>query len=134
MPAVVSASGNNLGSGTAAGSVVVVPQNAQELSRCGFQCVKPQSCVTPRPLACSKTMDEGNRRWLEMAATADEHRGSALATLAAANSACEQSLGAGYQVLTGSHIDGVVKLPGGREYWVHNDVRTQANCWATAAR
>lgn len=132
LPAVVGASGNTLAAGTAAGSVVVVPANAADLNHCGYQCVKPQSCVTPRALACSRTVDEGNSRYLEVVATPDDVRGSNLATRAAADSACVQALGAGYRVVVASSLGGVFKLNGGSEYWVHNDVRTEANCWANS--
>lgn len=54
LPAVQSASGVALPAGATAGSVVVVPANAADLNQCGFQCVQPQSCVTPRPLAWAR--------------------------------------------------------------------------------
>jgi hypothetical protein len=127
MPAVESASGVAIPAGTQAGTVVVVPQNAADLNHCGFQCVKPQSCVTPRPLACSKEIDTGNSGWLEIAAT--DYRGNSLATRSAADAACELALGAGYQVLGTSRISGVFKLAGGLEYWVHNDTSPEKNCW-----
>ena len=130
LPAVVGASGNALPAGTAVGSVVVVPANAADLNNCGYQCVKPQSCVTPRALACGRTVDEGNSRWLEVSATPDEVRGSSFATRAAADNACVQALGAGYRVAGASSLGGVFKLTGGSEYWVHDDLRTEANCWA----
>lgn len=129
LPAVVSASGVELTAGTAAGSVVVVPANAADLNNCGYQCVKPQSCATPRALACGRTVDEGNSRWLEVSPTPDEMRGSNFATRAAADNACKQALGAGYLVAVASSLGGVFKLNGGSEYWVHNDLRAEANCW-----
>jgi hypothetical protein len=131
MPVVVSASGVALPSGVAAGSVVVVPQNADDLRNCGFQCVKPQSCVTPRPLACGKTVDEGNSGWTELAATTNDFRGDSFATRTQADKACAQSLGAGYYVLPSGSIGGVVKLAGGREYWLHHEMQAQENCWKT---
>lgn len=130
LPAVVSASGVELAAGTAAGSVVVVPANAADLDSCGYQCVKPQSCATPRALACGRTVDEGNSRWLEVRPTPDEVRGSIFATRAAADGACVQALGAGHRVALASSLGGVFKLNGGAEYWVHNDLRPEANCWA----
>lgn len=130
LPAVVSASGVELAAGTAAGSVVVVPANAADLNNCGYQCVKPQSCVNPRALACSRTVDEGNSRYLEVAATPDDLRGGSFASRAAADNACVQALGAGFKVAVASSLGGVFKLNGGGEYWVHNDLRAEANCWA----
>ena len=129
LPSVVSASGVDLAADSAAGSVVVVPGTAAELNACGFQCVKPQSCVTPRPLVCGKQIVEGNSRHFEMAATPDDFRGNSLATRGAADEACAKALGAGYSVASASGLSGVVKLAGGSEYWVHNDVRRQNNCW-----
>jgi hypothetical protein len=131
LPLVVSASGVDLPRGAAAGSVVVVPQNANDLRNCGFQCVKPQSCVTPRPLACGKTVDEGNSGWTELAATTSDFRGDSFATRTQADKACEQSLGAGYYVLPSGSIGGVIKLAGGREYWLHHEMQAQSNCWKT---
>ncbi len=130
LPAVVSASGVELPAGTATGSVVVVPANAEALNNCGYQCVKPQSCATPRALACSRTVDEGNSRWLEVSATADDVRGNNFANRAAADNACAQALGTGFKVAVASSLGGVFKLNGGSEYWVHNDLRAEANCWA----
>lgn len=132
LPAMVSASGVELPAGTAAGSVVVVPANAADLNNCGYQCVKPQSCATPRALACGRTVDEGNSRWLEVSPTPDAVRGSSFATRAAADSACEQALGAGHRVAVASSLGGVFKLNGDSEYWVHNDLRAEANCWASS--
>jgi len=134
MPAVVSASGVDLLAGTTAGSVVVVPQNVADLSHCGFQCVKPQSCVTPRPLACSKMVDEGNSRRFDIAASGSDFPGNSFATRSEADKACEQSLGVGYTVLRAASIDGSTRLTGGNEYWVQNDVSPQSNCWTTDYR
>ena len=131
LPLVVSASGVDLPRGAAAGRVVVVPQNADDLRNCGFQCVKPQSCVTPRPLACGKTMDEGNSGWTELAATTSDFRGDSFATRTQADQACAQSLGAGYYVLPSGSIGGVTKLAGGREYWLHDQSHPPSNCWKT---
>ncbi|MES2581646.1 MAG: hypothetical protein V4627_02925 [Pseudomonadota bacterium] len=129
LPTVVSASGVDLAADAAAGSVVVVPGTAAELNACGFQCVKPQSCVTPRPLVCGRQVDEGSSRYFEMVATPDDFRGNSLATRSAADEACVKTVGAGYSVASASGLGGVVKLAGGSEYWVHNDVRRQENCW-----
>jgi hypothetical protein len=129
LPAVVSASGVELQAGTAMGSVVAVPDKPAELDHCGFQCVKPQSCITPRPLACSKIVDDDNGRRFVMMPTTTDYTGRQLATRSAADKACEQSLGDGYRVLRASGMSGSPKLAGGTEYWVHNDVRTESNCW-----
>jgi hypothetical protein len=128
-PLVVSASGVDLPRGAAAGSVVVVPQNANDLRHCGFQCVKPQSCVTPRPLACAKTVDEENSGWTELVATSTDFRGDSFATRTQADKACAQALGAGYYVMPSGSIGGVVKLAGGREYWLHDQSFPPNNCW-----
>ncbi|PKO60790.1 MAG: hypothetical protein CVU24_11520 [Betaproteobacteria bacterium HGW-Betaproteobacteria-18] len=131
LPAVVSAAGVSLHADTATGSVVVVPQDAARLNDCGFQCVKPQSCATPRPLACSQWFDKGDSGWLEVAATSDDFPGYRFATRGEADKACAQSLGDGYKVLGASSISGVFKLVGGNEYWVHNEMKAEANCWKT---
>jgi hypothetical protein len=130
LPPVVSASGVALAAGADMGSVVVVPANANDLSNCGFQCVQPQSCITPRPLACGKLADESGRRFFAIAATAEDHRATELASRSAADAACAQGLGTGYRVVSASSLSGVFRLTGGREYWVHNDVRPAANCWS----
>jgi hypothetical protein len=131
LPPVVSASGVALAAGTDMGSVVVVPANAKDLDHCGFQCVKPQSCITPRPLACGQIADEGGRRFFAVTATPDDHRASDFASRSAADAICAQGLGAGYRVVSASSLTGVIRLSGGSEYWVHNDVRPAANCWST---
>lgn len=130
LPPVVSASGVALAAGADMGSVVVVPANANDLDHCGFQCVQPQSCITPRPLACGKIADEGGRRFFAVAATPDDHRATDFASRSAADAACAQGLGSGYRMVPASSLTGVIRLSGGREYWVHNDVRPAANCWS----
>lgn len=116
--------------GVPTGSVVQVPAMAQDLNRCGFQCVQPQTCVTPRPLACAALVDEGNSRRQEIAATPTDYRGSSLATRAEADAVCAQALGAGYRVVEAASLSGVVRLGGGMEYWVHNPLNPAANCWS----
>jgi len=105
---VVSASGVSLRPGTIAGSVVVVPQGIATLNACGFQCVKPQSCVTPRPLACSKWVDQGNSAWADIAPTPTDFSGNHFATRSEADKVCAQTLGAGYMVLMTSGINSVL--------------------------
>lgn len=117
--------------GSAAGSVVAVPSRVEDLEQCGFQCVKPQSCITPRPLACSKLTDTDNSSYLAITATTGDYRGSDLPTLSAADQACEQAAGAGYKVLLASSISGRFQLQGGNEYWVHNTMQTEKNCWTS---
>ena len=130
LPPVVSASGVAMAAGANMGSVVVMPTNVSDLNHCGFQCVQPQSCITPRPLACSKLTEEGGRSFNTIAATAEDHRASDLPSRSAADAACAQGLGADYRVVSASSLSGVFRLSGGREYWVHTDVRPTANCWA----
>lgn len=129
LPPVQSASGTALAAGAPTGSVVVTPAAAQDLNGCGFQCVQPQSCVTPRPLACAKQVTEGNSGYQDVSATPDDVRGSQFASRSSADAACVQALGTGYRVAQAGSLGGVFKLAGGREYWVHNDVRAEANCW-----
>ncbi len=128
-PAVLSASGNALPAGAETGSVVAVPSKVSDLDKCGFQCVKPQSCITPRPLACGKSVTEGNSGYFAIAATHTDFRGKDVASRSDADKACEQSLGAGYKVLEASSISGKYQLSGDSEYWVHNGVQTEKNCW-----
>ena len=128
-PAVLNAAGTALPAGGDTGSVVAVPAKVTDLEHCGFQCVKPQSCITPRPLACSKLVTEGNSGYLAIAYTNVDYRGSDFATRSAADQACEQAMGAGYKVLESSSISGKFSLTGGNEYWVHNGVQADKNCW-----
>lgn len=130
LPPVHSASGTALAAGTPTGSVVVVPATAQDLNGCGFQCVQPQSCVTPRPLACAKQVTEGNSGYQDVRATPDDVRGNQFSTRSAADAACAQALGSGYRLAQAGSLGGVFTLTGGNEYWVHNEVRTEHNCWA----
>jgi hypothetical protein len=128
-PAVLSASGNALPAGAEAGSVLAVPSKVSDLDKCGFQCVKPQSCITPRPLACGKLVTEGNSGYFAIVATNTDFRGKDVASRSDADKACEESLGAGYKVLEASSISGKYQLSGDTEYWVHNGVQAEKNCW-----
>jgi hypothetical protein len=128
-PAVLNASGDALSADAEAGSVLAVPSKVSDLDKCGFQCVKPQSCVTPRPLACSKLVTEGNSGFLAIAATPTDYRGSNFASLSEADKICEQQLGAGYKVLEASSISGKYQLSGDTEYWVNNRMQAEKNCW-----
>ena len=47
----------------------------------------------------------------------------------AADQACEQAAGPGYKVLLASSISGRFALLGGDEYWVHNAMQAEKNCW-----
>jgi hypothetical protein len=127
-PAVLT-SGNALPAGAEAGSVLAVPSKVSDLDKCGFQCVKPQSCITPRPLACGKLVTEGNSGYFAIAATNTDFRGKDVASRSDADKACEESLGAGYKVLEASSISGKYQLSGDTEYWVHNGVQAEKNCW-----
>lgn len=129
-PAVVSASGVELQPGTAAGSVVAMPSSPGGLRDCGYQCVKPQSCITPRPLACSQALRSGNTTGKLTAPTQVAFRGNSFATRAQADLACQDAFGPAYRVLDGSSMWGTIELTPGHEYWVHDDLR-DANCWPT---
>ena len=128
-PAVLSASGNALTSGAETGSVVAVPSKVSDLDKCGFQCVKPQSCITPRPLACGKLVTEGSSSYFAIAATNTDFRGKDVASRSDADKACEEFLGAGYKILEAGSISGKYQLSADTEYWVHNGVQTEQNCW-----
>lgn len=126
---VETASGASLAAGAPLGSVLVMPATPQDLNDCGFQCVKPQSCVTPRPLACARSANEGGGSYLEVRPTFDSISGSQLATRGAADAACAQALGTGFKLVTAGSLGGKFDLRSGYEYWVHNDVRREQNCW-----
>jgi len=128
LPPLVTASGDALAATATAGSVVVAPENVADLEHCGYQCVKRQSCVTPRPLACGRLVAEGAMHYFSITATPESYRGSSFATRADADKACEAA-DAGATVLRASSISGRFKLAGGREYWVHDEMRTGNNCW-----
>lgn len=132
MPALESASGVSLAAGALVGSVVVMPASAQQMSDCGFQCVKPQSCVTQRPLACARLASEGGGSFLDVRATFDSVAGNQIASRAAADAACAQSLGEGFKLATAGSLFGKFELRSGYEYWVHNDVQQSQNCWSGA--
>ena len=72
-----------------------------------------------------------NSTYSAITATTVDYRGSDLPTLSAADQACEQAAGAGYKVLLASSISGRFQLQGGNEYWVHNTMQTEKNCWTS---
>jgi hypothetical protein len=41
---------------------------------------------------------------------------------------CVQAPRTGYRVAQAGSLGGVFKLAGGKEYWVHNDMRAEQNC------
>ncbi len=47
----------------------------------------------------------------------------------APDQACEQAAGHGYKVMLVSSISGRFTLLGGNEYWVHNAMQAEKNCW-----
>jgi hypothetical protein len=112
----------------ATGSVLVVPEKVSDLNDCGLKCVKRQSCVNPRPLACTKTVETTNSSTQDVVPTASDFSGNKFATRAEADQACEQALGAGYRVLSASSVYGTFKLGSGYEYWVHHG-SPERNCW-----
>lgn len=111
------------------GSVVAVPPKVEDVEQCGFQCVKPQSCITPRPLACSKLFNTDSSTYMAITPTHVDYRGSDLDTRSAADQACEQTAGAGYKVRLAYSISGRFTLLGGNEYWGHNQMQPEKNCW-----
>lgn len=119
--------------GASVGRVVLVPAKPDDLDHCGYQCVQPQRCVTPRPLACGRLVTEASGSILEITATPQSVSGSSLTTLAAADSVCEVVFGAGARVLRASGIAGRNKLSGDNEYWVHDDLQSANNCWKFAS-
>ena len=131
LPAIVGAGGAELRA-SSIGSVVTVPADARELGNCGYPCVKQQSCVTPRPLACSLLVTEGNETRQEVIATRGDFRGSGFATSEDADRSCKEAQGEGSRVLRAGSMWGNFKLTGGNEYWVHDELRTENNCWTTA--
>lgn len=134
LPPTVNQSGTAIASG-GAGSVLAVPASVASLESCGYQCVKPQSCVTPRPLACGRLVHESNTTRFEISATDDSYRGSRFATVAEADQVCEQAGGAGTRVLRTSSVSGSSnKRVGGNEYWLHDELRPANNCWGSAAK
>jgi hypothetical protein len=134
LPPVVTASGDKLAAGTLMGSVYVMPTKVADGDSCGFSCVKPQSCANARPLACVIVIETSNSRTQEFSPTADNFRGTDMATRSAADKACAQALGSGYKVAVGASMWGQFKLSGGADYWMHNDVSEQNNCWSTDYR
>jgi hypothetical protein len=130
LPAVIGSTGEAIPEGTLTGSVLVAPAELSKMNDCGYQCVKPLSCANERPLLCFKTVDERNARWQEYSATGTGYRGTNLATVGDANKICEQSFGVGYGIAHAANLGGKFKITPLNEYWVHNDVNRQGNCWA----
>ena len=128
-PAVATPGGATLRAPGAIGSVIAVPARVSDLGRCGGECFKLQRCVTPRPLACSRTVREANTMRQEVAATRDDFRGSSFATRQDADRACVEAHGAGWHVVAAGSIPGSSKLTGGNEYWAHDELRAENNCW-----
>ena len=128
LPTASTEAGASLHAG-AIGSVVAVPANVGDLERCGNDCVKLQSCVTPRPLACARQVRDGNTTYMEVAATPEDFRGSSFGNRNDADRVCAQSHGEGWLVLVAGSVSGVGKLSGGNEYWVHDEYRAENNCW-----
>lgn len=120
---------------SSSGRVLAVPADVAGLESCAYQCVRPQACINPRPLACSRLVTEGATTRPELLPTPADHRGSAFATLAEADAACERAGGSGARVLRAGGISGVAaRLRGGDEYWVHDDLEPMANCWTVPPR
>lgn len=116
------------------GRVLAMPADSAALEACGSGCVRPQACVNPRPLACSRRVTEAGTTRLEITASPADLSGSSVPTLAEADAICERATGAGARVLRASSISGVARLRAGDEHWVHDDLEPTANCWSAAAR
>ncbi len=130
LPATLSPAGVAIAPGDA-GRVLVVPDKVIDLESCGYQCAKPQSCVTPRPLACGRLVREGSSARFEITATGDSYKGSQFATIAEADRVCEQAAGTGARVLRAGSVSGHANtLAGGNEYWVHDELTVANNCWS----
>jgi hypothetical protein len=132
LPAVIGTTGEAVPAGVLTGGALVAPAEVAALNDCGYRCVKPLSCANERPLLCFKTVDEGNARWQEFSATSAGYRGTNIASEAQANTLCEQAFGTGWGVAQASNLSGKHKMAGSSEYWVHDSVNRQGNCWPTS--
>jgi hypothetical protein len=121
------ASGAPLPAGMATGSVFVVPED--KTKDCGYQCVKSQTCASPRALACSRIFREGNASRFEIKAVGIDVRASQIASRAEADKMCSET-GADFRLASAASIWHSGDLSAGNEYWVHNDVSASKNCWA----
>lgn len=130
LPDIVTSTGDRLSPGTPIGSVLVVPEDPLDLRHCGYQCVKLKKCTATRQIACSKNISEGGKRWTAIEPSGTQVAGSAIATRSEASNICEQALGAGFQILAATSVSGRINLDGGYEYWVHDDLRRENNCWS----
>jgi hypothetical protein len=131
-PPVISADGNLLAAGMRTGSVFKVPDDGNKDDNCGYQCIKPQNCATPRALSCGRQVSQGNTGWFETKPSHDDVRASAIATRSDADKICSE-LGDGFKVAVAGGM-GKSELRGGYEYWVHNNDTSSKNCWKTDYR
>jgi hypothetical protein len=133
---VVSADGTALAAGMRTGSVLALPDDAKAANDCGYNCVKPQSCVSERPLSCSREVtkegDGVRSGWTETKPSFNSVRASRVATRSEADKICSE-LGDGFKLaeMGGS---GKSELRPGTEYWVHNQGNPAQNCWKTDYR
>lgn len=130
LPDIISSTGEVLEAGTAVGSVLVVPHAAEDLHHCGYQCVKLKNCAAVRQIACGKIIEQDGKRWFSVQPSNIQVKGGKITSRTAANRLCEEALGAGFQILSATSVTGVISLDGGYEYWVHDDLRKENNCWS----
>lgn len=129
---VVSADGTTLAAGILTGSVLTLPDDPKAAIDCGYTCVKPQNCVSARPLACARQVSQDNTGWRETKPTFSDVRASSLATRSDADKLCSE-LGDGFKLAEMGGI-GKSELRPGSEYWVHNQNTPSQNCWKTDYR
>jgi hypothetical protein len=133
---VVSADGTALAAGVRTGSVLALPEDAKASNDCGYNCVKPQSCVSERPLSCSREVtQEGNgvrSGWRETKPSLNSVRASSIATRSDADKICSE-VGERFKLAEMGDI-GKTELRPGTEYWVHNQGNAAQNCWKTDYR
>jgi hypothetical protein len=130
LPDIISSTGERLAADTPIGRVLVVPQDPADLNHCGYQCVKPKSCTSTRQIACSQLKREGNTSWFVIEASNVQVKGGSISTRSQADHICEEALGAGFKILMATSVTGTIHLDGGYEYWVHDDLRKENNCWS----
>jgi hypothetical protein len=133
---IVTADGTALAAGVRTGSVLALPDDAKAANDCGYNCVKPQNCVSERPLSCArevtKEYEGGRTGWRETKPSLNSVRASSIATRSDADKICSE-VGDGFKLAEMGGI-GKTELRPGTEYWVHNQSTPSQNCWKTDYR